>query len=64
MDCLSIFGIFPIFPTGILFKDITPLWPKPAAFHEAIRRLQEHYPASSLDAVAAAEARVFFSPRR
>src|SRR5258708_38257547 len=50
----------PDFPKpGILFKDITPLLAEPAAFHEAIRLLQEHYPASSLDAIAAAEARGF-----
>jgi adenine phosphoribosyltransferase len=42
-----------------LFKDITPLLAEPAAFHEAIRLMQEHYAGREIDAVAAAEARGF-----
>jgi adenine phosphoribosyltransferase len=60
MDLSQYIRDIPDFPKpGILFKDITPLLAEPAAFQEAIRLLQEHYPASSLDAVAAAEARGF-----
>jgi adenine phosphoribosyltransferase len=60
MDLSQYIRDIPDFPKpGILFKDITPLLADPAAFQEAIRLLQEHYPVSSLDAVAAAEARGF-----
>jgi adenine phosphoribosyltransferase len=60
MDLSKYIRDIPDFPKpGILFKDITPLLADPAAFHEAIRRLQEHYPPSTVDAIAAAEARGF-----
>jgi adenine phosphoribosyltransferase len=50
----------PDFPKpGILFKDITPLLAEPAALQQAIDQFAEHYPDSSMDAVAAAEARGF-----
>ncbi|HEY7313490.1 MAG TPA: adenine phosphoribosyltransferase [Gemmataceae bacterium] len=50
----------PDFPkAGIVFKDITPLLAEPRAFQHAIDRLAEHYPASTMDVVAAAEARGF-----
>ena len=44
---------------GIVFKDITPLLAEPKAFGYAIDRLVEHYPADTVDVVAAAEARGF-----
>jgi adenine phosphoribosyltransferase len=51
----------PDFPKpGILFKDITPLLAKPAAFQAAIDRLWEFAQVRKPDAVAAAEARGFF----
>src|SRR5258708_31729474 len=57
MDLSKYIRDIPDFPNpGILFKDTTPLLADPAAFHEAIRRLQEHYPPSTVDAVAGAEA--------
>jgi adenine phosphoribosyltransferase len=60
MDLSQYIRDIPDFPKpGILFKDITPLLADPAAFQEAIRRLQEHYPPSTVDAIAAAEARGF-----
>src|SRR5262249_11237669 len=43
----------------IIFKDITPLLAEPRAFQHALDLLAEHYPASSMDVVAAAEARGF-----
>jgi len=50
----------PDFPKpGILFKDITPLLAEPAALQYAIDQFAEYYPVSSVDAVAAAEARGF-----
>ena len=50
----------PDFPKpGILFKDIMPLLANPAAFQYAIDQLAERYRSSSLDAIAAAEARGF-----
>lgn len=50
----------PDFPKpGILFKDITPLLAEPAAFREAIERMQEQYRGREIDAIAAAEARGF-----
>jgi adenine phosphoribosyltransferase len=60
MDLARYIRDIPDFPKpGIIFKDITPLLADPAAFHEAIRRLHEHYKDQSIDAVAAAEARGF-----
>jgi adenine phosphoribosyltransferase len=60
MDLASYIRDIPDFPKpGILFKDITPLLADPAAFHEAIRLLCEHYQGQQIDAVAAAEARGF-----
>ena len=60
MDLTKYIRDIPDFPKpGILFKDITPLLADPAAFQEAINRMAEHYPAQSVDAVAAVEARGF-----
>jgi adenine phosphoribosyltransferase len=44
---------------GILFKDITPLLAEPLALQYAIDRLAEHYPPTTVDVVAAVEARGF-----
>jgi adenine phosphoribosyltransferase len=50
----------PDFPKpGILFKDITPLLSKPAAFAEAIAQLHEHFAPEGINVIAAAEARGF-----
>ena len=50
----------PDFPTpGILFKDITPLLKDPAAFREAVDRLERRYASMNLDAIAGIEARGF-----
>ena len=60
MDLARFIRDIPDFPKpGILFKDITPLLASPAAFHEAIRRMLDHYQGRTIDAVAAAEARGF-----
>ncbi len=60
MDLASYIRDIPDFPKpGILYKDITPLLASPPAFHEAIRRLCDHYQDHPVDAVAAAEARGF-----
>jgi adenine phosphoribosyltransferase len=60
MDLAKYIRDIPDFPKpGILFKDITPLLAEPAAFAEAVRRLQEHYQGRPVNAVAAAEARGF-----
>jgi adenine phosphoribosyltransferase len=60
MDLAQYIRDIPDFPKpGILFKDITPLLAEPAAFQEAIDRLYEHYRATPIEAVAAAEARGF-----
>jgi adenine phosphoribosyltransferase len=60
MDLTQHIRDIPDFPKpGILFKDITPLLAHPAAFREAIDRLEEHYRSRRVDAVAAAEARGF-----
>jgi adenine phosphoribosyltransferase len=50
----------PDFPKpGILFKDITPLLATPVAFRYAVDALCEHFTATPIDAIAAAEARGF-----
>ncbi|MBM3994564.1 MAG: adenine phosphoribosyltransferase [Planctomycetes bacterium] len=60
MDLSKYIRDIPDFPKpGILFKDITPLLADPGAFHEAIRRIMEHYRDRPIDAIAAAEARGF-----
>jgi adenine phosphoribosyltransferase len=60
MDLGKFIRDIPDFPKpGIVFKDITPLLAEPAAFQEAIQRLQQHYQGRQVDAVAAAEARGF-----
>jgi adenine phosphoribosyltransferase len=60
IDLESYVRAIPDFPKpGILFRDITPLLAAPTAFHEAIRRLANHYRDHRIDAVAAAEARGF-----
>jgi adenine phosphoribosyltransferase len=50
-------GDFP--KPGIVFKDITPLLGDPAAFREAVRRMEERWLDEGLDAVAGIEARGF-----
>jgi adenine phosphoribosyltransferase len=60
MDLSKYIRDIPDFPKpGILFKDITPLLAEPAALQYTIDQFAARYPASSLDAVAAAEARGF-----
>jgi len=60
MDLGKYIRDIPDFPKpGILFKDITPLLAEPAALQYTIDQFAEHYPVSSVDAVAAAEARGF-----
>lgn len=60
MDLRQYIRDIPDFPKpGILFKDITPLLADPSAFEYAIARLAAHYSKSSIDAIAAAEARGF-----
>lgn len=60
MDLTRYIRDIPDFPRpGIVFKDITPLLAEPRAFQFAIDRLAEHYPAATVDVIAAAEARGF-----
>ena len=60
MDLSQYIRDIPDFPKpGILFKDITPLLADPPAFAESVRRLGERYSQTSIDAIAAAEARGF-----
>jgi adenine phosphoribosyltransferase len=60
MDLRTYIRDIPDFPKpGILFKDITPLLAAPAAFHDAVDQLLDHYKGARIDAVAAAEARGF-----
>ena len=60
MDLTRYIRDIPDFPKpGILFKDITPLLAEPRAFRFAIDRIAEHYPAATVDVIAAAEARGF-----
>ncbi len=60
MDLNSFIRDIPDFPKpGILFKDITPLLADPAAFEYSIARLFAHYSTTSIDAIAAVEARGF-----
>ncbi|MBN9118135.1 MAG: adenine phosphoribosyltransferase [Planctomycetes bacterium] len=60
MDLKAFIRDVPDFPKpGVLFKDIMPLLANPAAFEFAIDALCSHYPASGVDAIAAAEARGF-----
>ena len=60
MDLTNYIRDIPDFPRpGILFKDITPLLAEPRALQYAIDRMVEHYPAPTVDAVAAVEARGF-----
>ena len=60
MDLTKYIRDIPDFPKpGILFKDITPLLADPDALQYTIDRFAEHYPAASVDAIAAAEARGF-----
>jgi adenine phosphoribosyltransferase len=60
MDLSKYIRDIPDFPKpGILFKDITPLLAVPDALQYTVDMLAEHYPVSSVDAVAAAEARGF-----
>jgi adenine phosphoribosyltransferase len=60
MDLSKYIRDIPDFPKpGILFKDITPLLAEPVALQFTIDKLAEHYPAATVDAVAAAEARGF-----
>lgn len=60
IDLKSYIRDIPDFPkSGILFRDITPLLATPAAFHESIRRLADHYRDREVDIIIAAEARGF-----
>lgn len=50
----------PDFPKpGILFRDITPLLASPVAFGQAIELFADHYKATPVDVIVAAEARGF-----
>ena len=50
----------PDFPKpGIVFKDISPLLKNPAAFREAVGRMEERWRGEEVDAVAGIEARGF-----
>lgn len=50
----------PDFPqSGIVFKDLTPLFADGAAFHEVIDSIVEHYQAAQFDVVVGIEARGF-----
>ena len=50
----------PDFPKpGIMFRDITPLLASPPAFRQAIRLFADHFRATPIDAIIAAEARGF-----
>ena len=60
MDLKTYIRDIPDFPSpGILFRDITPLLKDPAAFHEAVDRLAEHYISQKVDSVLGIEARGF-----
>ena len=60
MDLRDFIRDVPDFPKpGVLFKDITPLLMDPAAFAYACAKLSGHYARSSVDVIAAAEARGF-----
>jgi adenine phosphoribosyltransferase len=60
MDLRNYIRDIPDFPKpGILFKDITPLLAQPSALQYAIQAMANHYPAESVDVVAAVEARGF-----
>ncbi len=50
----------PDFPKpGILFRDISPLLADPAAFHQSVTEMANHFRDAKIDVVAAAEARGF-----
>ena len=60
MDLKSYIRDIPDFPKpGIVFKDITPLLARPAAFQQALDSIADHYQGQDVGAVAAAEARGF-----
>ena len=60
MDLRAFIRDVPDFPKpGVLFKDITPLLMDPSAFAYAVARMSGHYARSTIDAIAAAEARGF-----
>jgi adenine phosphoribosyltransferase len=60
MDLKDYIHDVPDFPKpGVLFKDIMPVLAAPPAFAYAVNALCEHYAASGVDAIAAAEARGF-----
>jgi adenine phosphoribosyltransferase len=60
MDLRAVIRDVPDFPKpGVLFKDITPLLMDPSAFAYACAKLSAHYAKSSVDVIAAAEARGF-----
>ena len=60
MDLRAFIRDVPDFPKpGVLFKDITPLLMDPSAFAYSVAKMSAHYAKSSVDAIAAAEARGF-----
>ena len=60
MDLRALIRDVPYFPKpGVLFKDITPLLMEPSAFGYAVAKMGAHYATTSIDAIAAAEARGF-----
>ncbi len=60
MDLRAYIRDVPDFPKpGIMFKDIMPLLGTPEAFAFSVTELAGHFPATSIDAIAAAEARGF-----
>ncbi|MEN6479584.1 MAG: adenine phosphoribosyltransferase [Anaerolineales bacterium] len=60
MDLAAIIRDVPDFPVeGVLFKDITPLLRDPAAYHQAVIQLVDHYRDQRVDQVLAIESRGF-----
>lgn len=60
MDLAAIIRDVPDFPVeGVLFKDITPLLRDPAAYHQAVTQLVDHYRDQRVDQVLAIESRGF-----
>ena len=58
MDLKSYVRDVPGYPKpGIIFKDLTPLWQDPAAFHLMVEQLAGHFKSSRVDTIAAIESR-------
>jgi len=60
IDLGSLLRVIPDFPKpGIMFQDITPLWPDAAAGRQGAERIAEHFARARVDVVVAPEARGF-----